>query len=95
MRLMHDILQTHATPDFPLDLRKAFMRWTITLPYVIRAHLLEYGPGTDTLDELLTRDEVEWLRRSVDGLRAHQPMRAAGVTSPVITISFLHLPTYE
>lgn len=54
------------------------MRWTITLPYVMRAHLRDYEPGTDALEELLTRDEVEWLKRPVDGLRAHQPMRAAG-----------------
>ena len=71
--------QAHATADCSLKLRKALMRWTITLPYIIRAHLLEYGPGTNALDELLTKDEVEWLRRPVDGLRGHQPMRATGM----------------
>ena len=75
-------MQAHATPECPLHLRKALMRWTITLPYVMRTHLLNYEPGTDALEELLTRDEVQWLRRSVDGLRAHQPMRAAGAAPP-------------
>ena len=71
-------MQAHASPDCPLHLRKALMRWTITLPYVMRTHLLDYEPGVDALEELLTSDEVAWLRRPVDGLRAHQPMRAAG-----------------
>lgn len=71
-------MQAHASPDCPLHLRKALMRWTITLPYVMRTHLLDYEPGVDALEELLTNDEVAWLRRPVDGLWAHQPMRAAG-----------------
>jgi hypothetical protein len=45
-------------PGAPLPQRMALLRWTIALPYVMRAHLLDYKPGSDSLDELLTLEEV-------------------------------------
>jgi hypothetical protein len=61
-----------------MALRRALLRWTIVLPYIMRAHLLDYSEEADLLDEVLTDDEAEWLRQPPEGLHAHQPMRAAG-----------------
>lgn len=38
--------------------RKFILRWTIALPYVMRTHLIDYKPGSDSLEELLPHDEV-------------------------------------
>lgn len=50
-------VQAHA-PNAPLEQRMALLRWTIVLPYVMRTHLLDYKDGSDSVEELLTADEV-------------------------------------
>ena len=45
-------------PDAPPLVRAALLRWTIALPYLMRSHLMSYAPGSDSLETLLTADEV-------------------------------------
>ena len=53
------IAKTQAyAPAMPVHTRKLILRWTIALPYVMRTHLVDYKPGSDSLEELLTRPEV-------------------------------------
>lgn len=44
--------------DAPLPMRKLLLRWIIALPYLMRSHLADYKPGSDSLEHLLTQDEV-------------------------------------
>ena len=44
--------------DTDVSTRKMILRWTIALPYLLRSHLLNYKPGCDELDKLLTPAEV-------------------------------------
>jgi hypothetical protein len=44
--------------DAPLAVRQMLLRWTIALPYLLRSHVLDYKPGADSLEELLTDAEV-------------------------------------
>jgi predicted membrane chloride channel (bestrophin family) len=62
-------------PDAPVPLRKAFLRWTIALPYVMRAHLLDYVQGSEALDKLLMKGEIEWLRSEPPGVSLHRPVK--------------------
>lgn len=50
-------LQAYA-PDAPVNTRKLVLRWVIALPYVMRTHLVDYKPGSDSLEELLPKEEV-------------------------------------
>ena len=45
-------------PNAPPPVRAALLRWTIALPYLMRSHLMSYAPGSDSLEALLTADEV-------------------------------------
>ena len=54
--------------------RKMFVRWIITLPYVMRSHLLSYVPGTLVLEPLLSESECVWLEK-----QPHMPIAAAQV----------------
>ena len=44
--------------DAPLPMRKLILRWIIALPYLMRSHLADYKPGSDSLEHLLTESEV-------------------------------------
>jgi hypothetical protein len=53
------IVQAQAyLPHARANTRKMLLRWTIALPYLLRSHLLNYKPGSDSLEELLTANEV-------------------------------------
>ena len=45
-------------PDAPPEVRAMILRWTCALPYLMRSHLLHYKTGSDSLQELLTAEEV-------------------------------------
>jgi hypothetical protein len=42
----------------PLPMRQLFLRWTIALPYLMRSHLSDYRPGSDSIETLLTASEA-------------------------------------
>ena len=44
--------------DMPISLRQFMLRWTIALPYLMRSHLSDYRPGCDSIEDLLTHNEV-------------------------------------
>jgi hypothetical protein len=44
--------------DAPIPMRKLLLRWVIALPYLMRSHLMDYKPGCDSLEHLLTDTEV-------------------------------------
>jgi hypothetical protein len=44
--------------DAPLPMRKLILRWIIALPYLMRSHLVDYKPGSDSLEHLFTEAEV-------------------------------------
>lgn len=50
-------LQAYA-PEMPMSSRKLILRWVIVLPYAMRTHLVDYKPGSDSLEELLPEEEV-------------------------------------
>lgn len=72
-----------------VPLRKALFRWAIALPYVMRSHLLDYAHGSEALEELLTAEEVQWLRTEPDGVSPHRPLRAVGVLMALLQQSSL------
>jgi hypothetical protein len=44
--------------DATIPMRKFLLRWVIALPYLMRSHLVDYKPGCDSLEHLLTEPEV-------------------------------------
>jgi predicted membrane chloride channel (bestrophin family) len=47
--------------DAPIPVRKLLLRWIIALPYLVRSHLMDYKPGCDSLEHLLSKHEVRSL----------------------------------
>ena len=54
--------QAFAPPSMTVRQRLKFVRWVMTLPYVMRSHLLSYVPGSLALEHLLTEEESAWLQ---------------------------------
>ena len=48
-------------------------------PYALRAHLLDYATGSEAVDELLTEEEVAWLRCPPEAGSPHRPIRAVNM----------------
>lgn len=53
------------SPEMPIPMRRLIMRWVIALPYLLRSHLLDYQPGSDSVEELLRPEEVRLRHSSI------------------------------
>lgn len=45
----------------------------------MRAHMLDYVTGSESLEELLSEEEVAWLRDFPEGVSPHSPIKAVSV----------------